>query len=169
MPSTKMELSSSTTNPLVKTKKKVEAKRIAAASRIQRFWRDGRNRLKWKKTAEGLRNRQKRNFATGVLVVMFLLQVASFLVEWYTGIRFALVVATVDLYLLVLVWASTLPLKSTWQLILGVMLPFLLSFIEFFVFIDTENAFAWFVRFSVLAGMVLGYRLLKSMRTTLQH
>ena len=49
------------------------------------------------------------------------------------------------------------------------MLPFLLSFIEFFVCIDTENAFAWFVRFSVLAGMVLGYRLLKSMRTTLQH
>ena len=81
MPSTKMELSSSTTNPLVKTKKKVEAKQIAAASRIQRFWREGRNRLKWKKTAEGLRNRQKRNFATGVLVVMFMLQVASLLVH----------------------------------------------------------------------------------------
>ena len=99
MPSTKMELSSSTTNPLVKTKKKVEAKRIAAASRIQRFWRDGRNRLKWKKTAEGLRNRQKRNFATGVLVVMFMLHMASLLVQWYTGISLGWVVAAVDLYL----------------------------------------------------------------------
>ena len=98
-----MELSSSTTNPLVKTKKKVEAKQIAAASRIQRFWRDGKNRLKWKKTAEGLRNRQKRNFATGVLVVMFMLQVAAWLIYWYTGIWFEEVVLAVDLYLWLLV------------------------------------------------------------------
>ena len=42
------------------------------------------------------------------------------------------VVFAVDLYLLVLVWASTLPLKSTWQLILGVMLPFLVFFYRFF-------------------------------------
>ena len=132
-----MELSSSTTNPLVKTKKKVEAKQIAAASRIQRFWREGRNRLKWKKTAEGLRNRQKRNFATGVLVVMFMLQVAAWLIYRYTGIWFAAAVLAVDLYLLVLVWASTLPLKSTRQLKIGVMLPFLdIFFIEFFVNID---------------------------------
>ena len=96
-----MELSSSTSNPLVKTKKKVEAKQIAAASRIQRFWRDGRNRLKWKKTAEGLRNRQKRNFATGVLVVMFLLQVATWLVKWYTGIQFGALVRHAEMYLLV--------------------------------------------------------------------
>ena len=85
------------------------------------------------KTAEGLRNRQKRNFATGVLVVMFMLQVASFLVSWYTGIYFETVVAAVDLYLWLLVWASTLPLKSTWQILLGVMLPFLEQFfINFF-------------------------------------
>ena len=103
MPSTKMELSSSTTNPLVKTKKKVEAKQIAAASRIQRFWREGRNRLKWKKTAEGLRNRQKQNFATGVLVVMFMLHVVALLVRWYTGIEFMQVFSAVELYLLVLV------------------------------------------------------------------
>ena len=172
MPSTKMELSSSTTNPLVKTKKKVEAKQIAAASRIQRFWREGRNRLKWKKTAEGLRNRQKRNFATGVLVVMFMLQVASGLVEWYTGIDFVEVLFAVDAYLLVLVWASTLPLKSTWQLKIGVMLPFLIVFfIDFFVYIDvwTKSFFGWFSQFVNIAGMPLGYRLLKSMRTTLQH
>eukprot|EP00944_MAST-04C_sp_MAST-4C-sp1_P002601 g2601.t1 len=160
----------STINPLVKTKKKVDAKQIAAASRIQRFWREGRNRLKWKKTAEGLRNRQKRNFATGVLVVMFMLQVAAWLVEWYTAIYVGMVVATVDFYLWVLVWASTLPLKSTWQLILGVMLPFLnIFFIDFFVYIDTRNAFGWFTQFCFLAGMVLGYWLLKSMKTTLQH
>ena len=170
MPSTKMELSSSTTNPLVKTKKKVEAKRIAAASRIQRFWREGRNRLKWKKTAEGLRNRQKRNFAMGVLVVMFMLQVAAWLIRWYTRIPFALVVAAVNLYLLVLVWASTLPLKSTWQLKIGVMLPFLIVFfIDFFVFIDTRSALGWFLQFMGIGFMVLGYWLLKSMKTTLQH
>ena len=112
--SKKIELSTNactTTNPLVKVDKKLleKKKQIVAASRIQRFWRDGRNRLKWKKTAEALRNRQKRNFATGVLVVMFMLQVAALLVNWYTGIDFALVVVAVDVYLLVLVWASMLP------------------------------------------------------------
>ena len=163
-----MELSSSTTNPLVKT---VEAKQIAAASRIQRFWRDGRNRLKWKKTAEGLRNRQKRNFATGVLVVMFMLQVAAWLIRWYTVISFEAVVRYVVIYLSVLVWASTLPLISTWQLILGVMLPFLLAFIEAIVLIDvwTKSSFGWFAQFARIVLLVLAYRLLKSMRTTLQH
>ena len=136
--SKKIELStnaSTTTNPLKKVDKKLlekKKKQKLAASRIQRFWRDGRNRLKWKKTAEGLRNRQKQNFGTGVLVVMFMLQVAAWLIDWYTNISFALVVAAVDLYLLVLVWASSLPLKSTWQLILGVMLPFFNLFFTFF-------------------------------------
>jgi hypothetical protein len=32
--------------------------KIVAASRVQRFWMDGKNRLKWKKTAKGLKNRQ---------------------------------------------------------------------------------------------------------------
>ena len=166
MPSTKMELSSSTTNPLVKTKKKVEAKQIAAASRIQRFWRNGRNRLKWKKTAEGLRNRQNQNFATGVLVVMFMLQVASLLVHWYTGIYIGAM--AVDLYLLVLVWASTFPLKSTWDLIIGLVF----SFVSFLFVPDsgdmdnTSLIISWLV---LLALVVLLYWLFKSMKTTLQH
>ena len=42
-------------------------------------------------------------------------------------------------------------------------------FIDFFVYIDTRNAFGWFVQFILLASMVLGYWLLKSMKTTLQH
>ena len=76
-----------------------------------------------------------------------------------------------DLYLLVLVWASTLPLKSTWQLKIGVMLPFLnIFFIDFFVYIDDTKCFFGLVcSIYLFAGMVLGYRLLKSMRTTLQH
>ena len=96
--SKKIELSTNactTTNPLVKVDKKLletKKKQIVAASRIQRFWRDGRNRLKWKKTAEGLRNRQKKNFGTGVLVVMFMLHVVEYVVEWYTGISFGGVV-----------------------------------------------------------------------------
>lgn len=174
--SKKIELSTNActiTNPLVKVDKKLletKKKQTVAASRIQRFWRDGRNRLKWKKTAEGLRNRQKRNFGTGVVVVMFMLQVVEYVVEWYTGISFGTVVFAVDLYLLVLVWASTLALKSTWQLIIGVMLSFLdLLFINFFVYIDTRNAFGWFIQFVNIAAMVLLYWLLKSMRTTLQH
>eukprot|EP00944_MAST-04C_sp_MAST-4C-sp1_P014577 g14577.t1 len=158
-----MELSSSTTNPLVKTKKKVEAKQIAAASRIQRFWREGRNRLKWKKTAEGLRNRQKRNFATGVLVVMFMLQVAAWLVEWYTGIYSVVIVLAVDIYLLLLVWASTLPLKSTWQLIVGVMLTGFNRIIRYFLDFDWAEAL-----FLLGFGLLL-YWLFISMRTTLQH
>ena len=78
------------TNPLVvKIDKKLletKNKQIASARRIQQFWRDGRNRLKWKNTAEGLRNKQKENFASGVLLVMFVLQVAAGLIQWYTGI-----------------------------------------------------------------------------------
>ena len=85
-----------------------------------------------------------------------MLQVAAWLIYWYTGIFFGEVVAAVDLYLLVLVWASTLPLKSTWQLLLGVMLPFFYQFfIKIFLYIDTRNAFGWFAQFVFLAGMVL--------------
>ena len=53
--SKKIELStnaSTTTNPLVKVDKKLletKNKQIASARRIQQFWRDGKNRLKWKK------------------------------------------------------------------------------------------------------------------------
>ena len=86
-------------------------KQIASARRIQQFWRDGRNRLKWKKTAEGVRNKQKENFASGVLLVMLMLQVAAGLIRWYTGISLILVVMEVNYYLLMLVWASTLPYK----------------------------------------------------------
>ena len=84
------------TNPLVvKIDKKLletKNKQIASARRIQQFWRDGRNRLKWKNTAEGLRNKQKENFASGVLLVMFVLVVAAMLISWYTGLNLILVV-----------------------------------------------------------------------------
>ena len=85
--SKKIELSTNartTTNPLVKVDKKLletKNKQIASARRIQQFWRDGRNRLKWKNTAEGLRNKQKENFASGVLLVMLMLQVAAWLIS----------------------------------------------------------------------------------------
>ena len=98
-------------------------KQIASARRIQQFWRDGRNRLKWKNTAEGLRNKQKENFASGVLLVMLMLQVAAGLIRWYTGIALSGVVMGMNYYLFMLVWASTLPLKSTWQLKIGFALP----------------------------------------------
>ena len=75
-------------------------KQIASARRIQQFWRDGRNRLKWKKTAEGLRNKQKENFASGVLLVILMLQVAAGLIRWYTGIFLIVVVTGMNYYLL---------------------------------------------------------------------
>ena len=43
-------------------------KQIASARRIQQFWRDGRNRLKWKNTAEGLRNKQKEKLCKWCVV-----------------------------------------------------------------------------------------------------
>ena len=46
-----------------------------AAVRLQRFWKDGKIRLKWKKTVIGLKDNKKKMFANGVLVVMFLLQI----------------------------------------------------------------------------------------------
>ena len=103
---------------VVKVDKKLletKNKQIASARRIQQFWRDGRNRLKWKNTAEGLRNKQKENFASGVLLVMFVLVVAVGLIRWYTGINLPGTLMAVNVYLFMLVWASTLPLKSTWQ------------------------------------------------------
>ena len=87
------------TNPLVvKVDKKLletKNKQIASARRIQQFWRDGRNRLKWKNTAEGLRNKQKENFASGVLLVMFVLVVATGLIRWYTGISLISIIIVV--------------------------------------------------------------------------
>ena len=103
--SKKIELSTNactTTNPLVKVDKKLletKKKQIASARRIQQFWRDGKNRLKWKNTAEGLRNKQKENFASGVLLVMFVLVVAAGLIQWYTGIYLLGVVTGMNYYL----------------------------------------------------------------------
>ena len=149
--SKKIELStnaSTTTNPLVKVDKKLletKNKQIASARRIQQFWRDGRNRLKWKNTAEGLRNKQKENFASGVLLVMFVLVVAAMLIRWYTGLSLILVVFTgMNYYLLMLVWASTLPLKSTWQLKIGNALPPFLLIMDLLIYIDLLSIVEWF-------------------------
>ena len=49
---------------VVKVDKKLletKNKQIASARRIQQFWREGRNRLKWKNTAEGLKNKQEHS------------------------------------------------------------------------------------------------------------
>ena len=173
--SKKIELStnaSTTTNPLVKIDKKLletKNKQIASARRIQQFWRDGRNRLKWKNTAEGLRNKQKENFASGVLLVMLMLQVAAGLIRWYTGIYLILVVMGMNYYLLMLVWASTLPLKSTWQLKIGNALPPFLEIMDYLIRIDLLSIVDWFGLFLLVVISVLFYRLFISMTTTLKH
>ena len=161
------------TNPLVvKIDKKLletKNKQIASARRIQQFWRDGRNRLKWKNTAEGLRNKQKENFASGVLLVMFVLVVAAGLIRWYTGISLIVVVMGMNYYLLMLVWASTLPLKSTWQLKIGNALPPFLQIMDYLIDIDLLPFFVWFGLFFLVVMIVLFYRLFISMTTTLKH
>ncbi len=144
-------------------------KQIASARRIQQFWRDGRNRLKWKNTAEGLRNKQKENFGNGVLVVMFVLQVAAGLIRWYTGIYLIFLVMVVNFYLLMLVWASTLPLKSTWQLKIGNALPPFLGIMDKLIHIDLLSIHGWFGLFFFVVIIVLFYRLFISMTTTLKH
>ena len=161
------------TNPLVvKIDKKLletKNKQIASARRIQQFWRDGRNRLKWKNTAEGLRNKQKENFASGVLLVMLMLQVAAGLIRWYTGIYLIVVVMGMNYYLLMLVWASTLPLKSTWQLKIGNALPPFLVIMDDLIHIDLLSIVEWFALFLLVVVVVLAYRLFVSMTTTLKH
>ena len=161
------------TNPLVvKIDKKLletKNKQIASARRIQQFWRDGRNRLKWKNTAEGLRNKQKENFASGVLLVMLMLQVAAGLIRWYTAIYLSDVVVVVNYYLLMLVWASTLPLKSTWQLKIGNALPLFLVIMNQLIRIDLLLIVDWFGLFLIVVIVVLFYRLFVSMTTTLKH
>ena len=160
------------TNPLVvKIDKKLlesKNKQIASARRIQQFWRDGRNRLKWKNTAEGLRNKQKENFASGVLLVMLMLQAAG-LIRWYTGISLIFLVAGMNYYLLMLVWASTLPLKSTWQLKIGNALPPFLVIMDYLIRIDLLLIVEWFLLFLLVVIVVLFYRLFVSMTTTLKH
>ena len=161
------------TNPLVvKIDKKLletKNKQIASARRIQQFWRDGRNRLKWKNTAEGLRNKQKENFASGVLLVMLMLQVAAGLIRWYTGIYLIFLVAGMNYYLLMLVWASTLPIKSTWQLKIGNALPPFLLIMNQLIYIDLLLIGAWFALFLLVVGIVLVYLFFISMTTTLKH
>ena len=161
------------TNPLVvKIDKKLletKNKQIASARRIQQFWRDGRNRLKWKNTAEGLRNKQKENFASGVLLVMLMLVVASGLIRWYTGIGLIWLVFGMNYYLLMLVWASTLPLKSTWQLKIGNALPPFLGIMDYLIRIDLLLIVQWFILFLLVVIFVLVYRLFISMTTTLKH
>ena len=68
-----------------------------------------------------------------------------------------------------LVWASTLPLKSTWQLKIGNALP------PFFVVmyqlknIELVSIVEWFLLFLLVVISVLYYRLFISMTTTLKH
>ena len=161
------------TNPLVvKVDKKLletKNKQIASARRIQQFWRDGRNRLKWKNTAEGLRNKQKENFASGVLLVMFVLQVVAGLIRWYTDIYLFEVVVAINYYLLMLVWASTLPIKSTWQLKVGNALPPFLLIMDLLIRIDLLSIVVLFLFFLLVVIVVLAYRLFISMTTTLKH
>ena len=161
------------TNPLVvKIDKKLletKNKQIASARRIQQFWRDGRNRLKWKNTAEGLRNKQKENFASGVLLVMLMLQVAAGLIKWYTGIFLIVVVMGMNYYLLMLVWASTLPIKSTWQLKIGNALVPFLGIMDYLIHIDLLLIGGWFALFLLVVLVVLFYCLFISMTTTLKY
>ena len=75
-----------------------------------------------------------RRFATSLLLVMVLLKGAFWLIDLGTGYAFEQVGAAVDGYLLLLMWASTLPLHSrcpgqcpkwcpTWQLNIAFLLP----------------------------------------------
>ena len=86
-------------------------KEIKAAIRLQRFWKDARVRLKWKKAVILLKDMKKKKFANGVLVVMFLLQIVSILVWAYTKYEPWGAVWVFDFYLLLLVWAATVPLN----------------------------------------------------------
>ena len=69
----------STKNPILLTEEEKAREELGlkreneAAVRLQRFWKGARTRLKWKKTTILLKDKKKKMFANGVLVVMFLL------------------------------------------------------------------------------------------------
>ena len=107
----------STKNPILLTEEEKARgilrlkKEIKAAIRLQRFWKDARIRLKWKRSTILLKDKKKKTFANGVLVVMFLLQVVSILVHAYTQYLPMEAVFAFDSYFLLLVWAATVPLN----------------------------------------------------------
>ena len=100
---------------------------------------------------------------------MFVLQVAAGLIRWYTGIYLINVVIGMNYYLLMLVWASTLPIKSTWQLKIGNALVPFLGIMDYLIHIDLLLIGEWFELFLIVVIVVLGYRLFVSMTTTLKH
>ena len=140
-----------TKNPLLlnKKEKKMEelrrSKERDAAVKLQQFWQKAKIPLKLKKTAIELKDRKKKRFANGVLFVMFLLQVVSILVAVFTGISIIYPVRGFCFYLLLLVWAATMPLNSTnWQLKIGVVLT-LLGFMVRMVALHPALVIGWLV------------------------
>lgn len=136
-----------------------------ASKRIFKFWKKRKNLKKWWRTGEGLKNNQKKKFATGVVIVEALIVVVSILLQWFGGVDLGMFTGAFNLYLALLVWAATLPSNNPWQVKAGFLFIFL-PFPSIFV----VAGFGWLLGLvlAVVNG-VLFYKLLKSMATTLQH
>ena len=85
----KSKIRPSTKSPILLTEEEKAREELGlkreneAAVRLQRFWKVGKRRLKWKKTVILLKDMKKKKFANGVLVVMFLLQTVSILDNFF--------------------------------------------------------------------------------------
>ena len=98
-----------------------------AALRIQKFWNKGKGSLKWKNTAELARQKKKKLFANVIIFFMIFITIVSFLATIYTNGRlYEYVSEGFNVYLLLLLWAATLPLqRNPWQLMVGIPIPFI--------------------------------------------
>ena len=97
---------SSTKSEEEKAREGLRLKReIKAAVRLQRFWKDAKVRLKWKRAVVLIKDSKKKKFANGVLVIMFVLQLVSILVHAYTKYKPIGAVFAFDFYLVLLVFA----------------------------------------------------------------
>eukprot|EP00944_MAST-04C_sp_MAST-4C-sp1_P007599 g7599.t1 len=164
----------STKNPLLQSKEEkaregLRLKReIKAAVRLQRFWKDAKVRLKWKRTVLLIKDSKKKKFANGVLVIMFLSQLVSILVHAYTQYEPMNAVFLFNAYLFLLVWAATVPLKiGNWQLKIGVALPFLERILECIVRID-ESTF-YLIGLLDVVGVIAAPFMLQPINKALQY
>ena len=104
------------TNPLMKTKRK------EAAIVIQRVWKRYRKHLrvlkvrnKWRYSFQIASDVRKKNSSSALLAVIFTVQLLVYFVNLFWGIYVKDTFALLGFYATILVWAITLPLKSSWQ------------------------------------------------------
>ena len=162
------------TNPLMKTKRK------EAAIVIQRVWKRYRKHLrvlkvrnKWRYSFQVASDVRKKNSSSALLAVIFTVQLLVYFVNLFWGIYVKDTFALLGFYATILVWAITLPLKSSWQTKAALFFS-ALSYIYVSVIVKassnkTYGAEYWLSKITLMVLIPCLYFLLEYMAKILRH